>query len=250
MRLLRSALFNFVMWTSVLIYAPLSLFTAPLSYRARYRFISQWPRFHLWLLQRLCRIDYVIEGTEHLPSGAAVVLANHQSTWETLAFNKFFPPQTWVLKRELVWLPFFGWALALLKPIAIDRSAGRKAVDQVVAQGRARLDAGIWVIVFPQGTRVAPGVTRRWGVGGAVLAAKTGYPVVPVAHNAGVFWRRRSFVKHPGTVRVAIGPVIATRGKTPEEINRAAQTWVDAQLARWNSERAPAAAGRLVSGQG
>ena len=251
MRLLRSALFNFIMWGSVLIYAPLSLLTAPLPYRARYGFIAQWPRFHLWLLQRLCRIDYVVEGAEHLPSGPAVVLANHQSTWETLAFTKFFPPQTWVLKRELTWIPLFGWALALLKPIAIDRSAGRRAVDQVVTQGRTRLAQGIWVMVFPEGTRVAPGVARRWGVGGAVLAAETGYPVVPVAHNAGHFWRRRSFIKHPGTVRVAIGPTIATRGKTPEEINRAAQTWVETQMARWKAEpRGPASAVRVKTGSG
>ncbi|MFP5348481.1 MAG: lysophospholipid acyltransferase family protein [Gammaproteobacteria bacterium] len=237
MRLLRSALFNFTMWASVLIYAPLALLTAPLPYRARYRFIAQWPRFHLWTLKHLCRIDHVVEGAEHLPPGPAVVLANHQSTWETLAFTRLFPPQTWVLKRELAWIPLFGWALALLKPIAINRGAGRRAVDQVVTQGRARLGEGIWVMVFPEGTRVAPGATRRWGIGGAVLAAETGYPVVPVAHNAGYFWRRRSFVKHPGTVRVAIGPAIETRGKTPEEINRAAQSWVETQMARWSAEQ-------------
>lgn len=236
MRLLRSALFNFMMWVSVLIYAPLSLLTAPLPYRARYRFIAQWPRFHLWTLKHLCGIDHVVEGAEHLPPGPAVVLAKHQSTWETLAFTRLFPPQTWVLKRELVWIPLFGWALALLKPIAINRGAGRRAVDQVVTQGRARLGEGIWVMVFPEGTRVAPGATRRWGIGGAVLAAETGYPVVPVAHNAGYFWRRRSFVKRPGTVRVAIGPAIETRGKTAEEINRAAQHWVDAQMRRWEPE--------------
>lgn len=240
MRLLRSALFNFMMWTSVLIYAPLSLLTAPLPYRLRYRFIAQWPRFHLWTLKHLCGIDYVVEGAEHLPRGPAVVLAKHQSTWETLAFTRLFPPQTWVLKRELVWIPLFGWALALLKPIAINRGAGRRAVDQVVIQGRARLSEGIWVMVFPEGTRVAPGVTRRWGIGGAVLAAETGYPAVPVAHNAGHFWRRRSFVKRPGTVRVAIGPAIDTRGKTAEEINRAAQNWVEAQMAVW--ENSPSAA--------
>lgn len=237
MRLLRSALFNFIMWASVLVYAPLSLLTAPLPYRLRHGFIVRWAWFQVWMLQRLCRIDHVVEGAAHIPPGAAVVLAKHQSTWETLAFTRIFPAHTWVLKRELMWIPLFGWALALLKPIAIDRGAGRRAIDQVVTQGRARLGAGIWVMVFPEGTRVAPGTTRRWGIGGAVLAAETGYPVVPVAHDAGRFWRRRSFIKHPGTIRVAIGPPIDTRGKAPEEINRVAQAWVEAQLARWEAER-------------
>lgn len=236
MRLLRSALFNAVMWSSVLVYAPLALLTAPLPYAARHRFIMQWPRFHLWLLKPLCGIDHQVEGLVHLPRTPAVILANHQSTWETLGFTQIFPPHTWVLKRELMWLPLFGWALALLKPIAIDRGAGRRAVDQVIAQGRARLAQGMWVVVFPQGTRVAPGATRRWGIGGAVLAAEAGCPVVPVAHDAGYYWRRRGFIKHPGTVRVAIGPPIPTRGRTPEEITRAAQTWIEAQLARWHDD--------------
>lgn len=236
MQLLRSALFNLVMWLSVLIYAPLSLLTAPLPHAARYRFITQWPRFHLWLLKRLCGVDHTVDGLAHLPSSPAVILANHQSTWETLAFTQIFPPHTWVLKRELIWLPLFGWALALLKPIAIDRGAGRRAVDQVIAQGRTRLASGLWIVVFPQGTRVAPGATRRWGIGGTALAAETGCPVIPVAHNAGHYWRRRSFIKHPGVIRVAVGAPIDTRGKTPDEINRVAQAWVEAQLARWEAE--------------
>jgi 1-acyl-sn-glycerol-3-phosphate acyltransferase len=135
-----------------------------------------------------------------------------------------------VLKRELMWIPFFGWALALLHPIAIDRGSGRKAIEQVVAQGRDRLRSGIWVVVFPEGTRVAPGTRRRYGIGGAVLAAETGYPVVPVAHNAGTFWPRRSFFKRPGTVRAVIGPVIESRGKTAEEIRDLAETWIENKM--------------------
>ncbi len=162
----------------------------------------------MFLLKHLCGLDYRVEGREHLPGGAAIILSKHQSAWETIAFQEIFPPQTWVLKRELMWIPLFGWALALLRPIAIDRSAGRKAIEQVIEQGRERLQSGIWVVVFPEGTRVAPGTRKRYGMGGAVLAAETGYPVVPVAHNAGSFWPRRGFLKRPGTVRVVIGPVI------------------------------------------
>jgi 1-acyl-sn-glycerol-3-phosphate acyltransferase len=145
-------------------------------------------------------------------------------------YQEIFPPQTWVLKRELMWIPFFGWALALLHPIAIDRGSGRKAIEQVVAQGRDRLRSGIWVVVFPEGTRVAPGTRRRHGIGGAVLAAETGYPVVPVAHNAGSFWPRRSFFKRPGTVRVVIGPVIEAQGKTAEEIRDLAEKWIENKM--------------------
>ncbi|BAU50148.1 1-acyl-sn-glycerol-3-phosphate acyltransferase [Sulfurifustis variabilis] len=249
MQYLRSALFNLVMWVSVLVYAPLALLTFPFPYARRYRFISRWARFHIWLLRTLCGLDYRVSGREHLPGGAAIVLAKHQSTWETLAFQSIFPAQTWVLKRELMWVPLFGWALALLKPIAIDRGAGRKAVEQVVSQGRERLDAGIWVTVFPEGTRVPPGTRRRWGIGGAMLAAETGYPVVPVAHNAGLYWPRRGFLKRPGTIEVVIGPVIESRGRTPDQIQKLAQEWVEGAMS--SLERVGAAdAPRRVSGRG
>jgi len=233
MQALRSLLFNLVMFSSVLVYAPLSLFTFPLPPLVRYRFISQWARFHVWLLGTLCGLHYRVEGRELLPHHtAAIILAKHQSSWETLAFQQIFPPQVWVLKRELLWLPFFGWALALLDPIAIDRGAGRKAVKQIVDQGRQRLQTGRWVVVFPEGTRMSPGQHRRFGIGGAALAAESGYPVVPVAHNAGQHWPRRGFLKKPGTIRVVIGPAIDSRGKSAEEINRLAEAWVSDTMAQ------------------
>jgi 1-acyl-sn-glycerol-3-phosphate acyltransferase len=208
---LRSLLFNLFLWISVLIYAPLALFTFPFPVRARYAFISGWARMQLWLARWLVGIRYRVEGRQHLPKGAAIVLAKHQSTWETIAFQEILPPQVWVLKRELMWLPLFGWALALLKPIAIDRGAGRKAVEQVIEQGRRR---------------------RRFGIGGAVLAAETGYPVVPIAHNAGSFWPRRKILKKPGTVRVVIGPVIESAGKTAQQITAEAEHWIETEMAR------------------
>lgn len=218
------------MLLSATVYAPLMLPTVVLPFALRYRLISAWARFQLIVLKHLCRLDYRVEGREHLPGGAAIILSKHQSAWETIAFQGIFPPQTWVLKRELLWIPLFGWALALLRPIAIDRSAGRKAIEQVIEQGRERLQSGIWVVVFPEGTRVAPGTRKRYAMGGAVLAAETGYPVVPVAHNAGSFWLRRGFLKRPGTVRVVIGPVIDPRGQTPEAIIKQAEEWIENEM--------------------
>ncbi len=223
------------MFVSVLIYAPLMLPTALLPFPLRYRLISQWARLQAFLLRILCRLDYRVEGLEHLPPGAAIILSKHQSAWETILFQQIFPAQTWVLKRELMWIPLFGWALALMRPIAIDRGAGRKAIEQVIEQGRERLQSGIWVVVFPEGTRVAPGARKRYGIGGAVLAAETGYPVVPVAHNAGSFWLRRGFLKKPGTVRVVIGPAIDPRGKKAEEIIKKAEEWIENRMVELES---------------
>ena len=220
------------MLLSAAVYAPLMLPTVVLPFALRYRLISAWARFQLIVLKHLCRLDYRVEGREHLPGGAAIILSKHQSAWETIAFQGIFPPQTWVLKRELLWIPLFGWALALLRPIAIDRSAGRKAIEQVIEQGRDRLRSGIWVVVFPEGTRVAPGTRKRYATGGAVLAAETGYPVVPVAHNAGSFWPRRGFLKRPGTIRVVIGPVIDGRGQKAEEIIRRTEEWIENKMVK------------------
>ncbi len=218
MLFLRSLLFALGMWLSTLIIAPLAVFTFPFPFATRYAFISQWACFNLWWLRLTCRLDFDVRGRENIPSGNAIVFRKHQSAWETLALQKIFPPQVWLLKRELLWVPFFGWGLAMLEPIAIDRGAGRKAVEQLVRQGKERLADGRWVVIFPEGTRVPPGQTGRYGIGGAVLAAKSGYPVVPVAHNAGEFWPRRGFIKRPGTISVVVGPAIVSRGKTAEMI--------------------------------
>lgn len=227
---LRSALYNLIQWITVSVYATLTALTFPFPLKSRYRFASQWARLQVPLARALCGIRYRVEGREHLPKGPAIILSKHQSAWETMAFQVIFPPHTWVVKRELMWIPFFGWGLAALKPIAIDRGAGRKSVEQIVEQGRARLKEGVWIVVFPEGTRVAPGHRRRYGIGGAALAAATGYPVVPVAHNAGTFWPRRGFLKKPGTIRVVIGPTIHTHGKSAEEINKRAEEWIEGKM--------------------
>jgi 1-acyl-sn-glycerol-3-phosphate acyltransferase len=177
----------------------------------------------------LCGVRWRLEGREHLPAAPSVILAKHQSAWETLAFQQIFPPQVHVLKRELLWLPFFGWGLALMSPIPIDRGRGLAALRQIARRGKQRLAQGFWVVVFPEGTRVKPGQRRRYQLGGAWLAAASGAPVVPVAHNAGRVWPRNSFLKYPGEVTVRIGPPIGSEGRAPEDINALAEMWIETQ---------------------
>ena len=154
----------------------------------------------------------------------------HSSAWETIAQLILFPRQVWVMKRQLLWVPFFGWALAVFNPIAIDRRGGRRAVGQVLRQGQQRLAEGHWVMIFPEGTRVAPGERRRYGLSGALLAAMTELPVIPVTHNAGDFWPRRGVLKRPGTIRMVIGPPIEAAGRSPRDVNRDVEAWIETTL--------------------
>jgi len=196
----------------------------------RYRVSRYWSQFNLWWLRVTCRIDYQISGAEHIPDRPVIVMAKHQSTWETLFLHQYLPPVAWVIKRELLWLPFFGWGLALLRPIAINRQAGASAVKQVIRQGVEHLRQGQWVLIFPEGTRVAPGIRKRYGMGGAVLAAHSGYPILPVALNAGEFWPRGCFLKRPGTVRVAFGPLIDSEGRSAHELNQQVEHWIETTM--------------------
>ncbi|MEX2577229.1 MAG: lysophospholipid acyltransferase family protein, partial [Halofilum sp. (in: g-proteobacteria)] len=179
----------------------------------RYQMARSWCAVSIWALRLICGVRWRVEGREHLPDEPVIFFSKHQSTWETLALVMLLPPQVHVLKRELLWIPFFGWGLAAIRPIAIDRSGGHAAVEQLVGQGRQRLASGRCVMVFPEGTRVLPGHSVRYRMGGAVLAAETGAKVVPLAHNAGELWPRHSFLKWPGEITVAIGPPIETTGK-------------------------------------
>jgi 1-acyl-sn-glycerol-3-phosphate acyltransferase len=166
------------------------------------------------------------------------VLAKHQSAWETIAFEVFLPPQVWVLRRSLLRVPFFGWGLAMMSPIAIDRSAGRQALKQTLEQGRDRLARGFWIIIFPEGTRIAPGQRGKYQVGGAWLAVRTGAPVVPIAHNAGQLWRKNAVLKFPGTITVSIGRPIDPSGLTPGELNRRVEDWIESETLRLPAPRA------------
>ena len=224
---LRSLAFSIGFLVTLVIIAAVGMLTVFLPYRQRYAFLTLWGRMNIAWLRWTCGVGFRVEGRENIPDGPAIVLSRHESTWETLAFQQIFPAQVYVLKRELLWLPLFGWALALLKPIAIDRGAGRRAVQQVIGQGLDRLAQGLWIVVFPEGTRLAPGERRRFGVGGALLAERSGCPVVPVAHNAGDFWPRRRFVKRSGEIRVLIGEPIESKGKSAVEINAITQRWIE-----------------------
>jgi 1-acyl-sn-glycerol-3-phosphate acyltransferase len=224
-------LFTLFLFVSVPFYGAVALLTAPLPRRYTYGVALAWVDSVLWLLRVLCHLDYRVEGREHLPTRSCVVLLKHSSAWETLAQLRIFPPQTWVLKRELMWVPVLGWVLWLLKPIAIDRRGGGAAVQQVLAQGKARLAEGIWVMIFPEGTRMPVGETRRYGMSGVLLAQAAGLPLVPVTHNAGYFWPRRGWLKRPGTVRVVIGPPLETQGVEPRLVNERAQHWIESTLA-------------------
>jgi 1-acyl-sn-glycerol-3-phosphate acyltransferase len=229
---LGSVAFTLIMFLTVPIYALIVFLCAWGSYGTRFIGVRWWINTTLFLLEKLCRLDYVVEGYENLPADNCVVLMKHSSAWETIAQMKIFPRQTWVLKRELMWTPFLGWALRLLQPIAIDRRGGRSAVQQVVEQGKSRLAEGFWVVIFPEGTRVPAGQTKRYGLGGALLAIAAGCPVVPVAHNAGDYWPRRRWLKRPGTIRVVIGPPIETGARDPRDVNSEAQAFIESALER------------------
>lgn len=215
---------------STIVWALVAMLTIPLSYRQRYWWITRWTHFNLWVLERVCRIEVDVQGIEHIPPGGGIVLCKHQSTWETLALQRWFSPQTWVLKRELLRLPLFGWAISLLQPIAIDRGGAAKALRQLVQQGSERLSEGRWVVIFPEGTRMQPGQAGRYHLGGALLAERTGATVVPVAHNAGRFWGRGRFLKYPGVIQVRIGPPIHSDNRKAAEIMRLAEEWIEGQM--------------------
>jgi 1-acyl-sn-glycerol-3-phosphate acyltransferase len=211
-------------------YSIVALATFPLPRLARYRVISGWSHAMVWLAKHILGIDYRVLGRENLPKNPAVILSKHQSTWETLAFQVIFPPQVLVLKRELLWIPFFGWGLALTSPIAIDRSSGVQALKRMAELGRERLAQGFWIAIFPEGTRVQPGRKGKYHPGGAWLAVHCGAPVVPVAHNAGLLWGRKAFLKRPGTVTVEIGAPIDVRAHTPESLNAAVEEWIEGRM--------------------
>ncbi len=218
--------------SSTVFFALLSPFLLPFGFAIRFRVITKWTVFNVWWLRLTCGLDYRVVGREHLDNcGPAVVMPKHESTWETMALQRIIPPQAWVLKRELLRVPFFGWGMAMLHPIAIDRTAGRKAMAQLVRQGGDRLKRGIWVVVFPEGTRVAPGTTGDYKIGGVILAIRNGRPIIPIAHNAGDFWPRHSFVKRPGTIEVRIGPPIATVGRDAEAVLAEVKEWIERNCA-------------------
>ncbi len=230
-RCIGSVLFTGYLFLSVAVYGIVALLFGFVSRQLSYSVAVAWAGSVLYLLKILCRLDYVVEGAEHLDRDNCVVLQKHSSSWETIAQFRIFPLQTWVLKRELLWAPILGWVIRGYRPIAIDRKAGRAAVEQVIAQGQARLEQGYWVMIFPEGTRVAAGQVRRFGLSGALLAIAAGRAIIPVAHNAGEFWPRRGWLKRPGTIRVIIGAPIETVGRDPRDLTNEVQQWIETTVA-------------------
>jgi 1-acyl-sn-glycerol-3-phosphate acyltransferase len=234
MLFLRSLLFFIGQAITAPIFTLVALLAMPLNPILRNDLISGWARSMLWWLKVTCNISHEITGLENITDKPTIILSKHQSAWETLAFQAIFPTQVYVLKRELLWIPIFGWGLAMSSPIAIDRSAGREALKKLVANGQARLDRGFWVVIFPEGTRITPGERSKYHIGGAWLASHTKTPVLPVAHNAGEYWAKNTFIKKPGVIKIHIGKPIQTAGLKADALNHQVENWIEAEMLSLN----------------
>lgn len=221
----RNFLFYLGLIPATIIFAILGTLFFFLPFKLRYYLIIRWSHFFIFWAKITCGIRYAVVGKENIPTKNVIIFSNHQSMWETIFFQVLFPEQCWVLKKELLTIPFFGWGLALLDPIAIDRKHFN-SVKALIQQGKERLEKGRWVIIFPEGTRVAPNKEHRYSRSGAALAEATGYPILPIAHNAGLYWPRGFFIKKPGIIRIVIGPIIASKGKTASELNAGVEQWI------------------------
>ena len=232
MILLRAILFYAGLSLATIVFFPIAFLLYPFPLRLRFQVMSRWAIVNLWWLGVVCGLKHQVEGLENIPQHASIIMCKHQSAWETLALQLIFPAQVWILKRELLWIPIYGWALAAMQPIAIDRSSVIRSVRHIVTEGCKRLQEGLWVVIFPEGTRVTPGERGRYQPGGGMLAEKAGCPVVPVAHNSGYFWPRNSFKKWPGTITMVIGPPIDSRGKAAEDIMNQVEDWIESTVDR------------------
>lgn len=233
---IRSLIFSIYSTLAIVFFGVLVSLAVVLPLRYRHVIIRCFLRLTIFMLKIICHIDYQIEGLKHIPKHRnGIVLSKHQSTWETFFLPLIFHQPVIIVKRELFWVPFFGWGLAVSDPIAINRKNKSSAMQQIIRQGKKRLDAGRWVLVFPEGTRIPSGTVGHYKLGGARLAAATGYPVLPIAHNAGRFWPRRGFIKQPGTVRLVIGPLIESEGQTAEQIMQRAKDWIENTMLRIDS---------------
>jgi 1-acyl-sn-glycerol-3-phosphate acyltransferase len=231
MLFIRSLLFAVIMFIATVVWAFVCFAVAPLPYTKRYYVTSRWNEFIIWLAKVLCGIRYQIKGYENLPDRPVILLSKHQSAWETIFLLCKMPrPLVFVLKKELIYIPLFGWALALLRMIAIDRKNGKDAFAQVAKQGARRLKDGQWIIMFPEGTRIPVGQAGKYKGGGARLAVETHTEVVPIALNAGECWPKNSFIKKPGLVTVSIGKPISSRGLTPTELMQQVENWIESEM--------------------
>lgn len=207
-----------------------------------YRAGRVWRLGMQWGVENLLGIRPRVIGLENMPKEPCVILAKHQSAWETMTVQDLVPKGAFcvfVLKKELLSIPLLGWGLAAMKMISIDRAAGKDALDQVVTQGRERLQQGFYVVLFPEGTRVPPGEKRRYKPGGAYLATHVGCKVVPVAHDAGELWPRQAFLKKSGSITMSVGPAFDATGMSEQEVNRRAEEWIEGEMHRISPHRYP-----------
>ncbi len=239
MILLRSLLYFIAMVITVVVFGSfIALFGGLFGLAFSDRWATRWGKTNLWLQQMICGLRYEIEGFDNLPAKACIIMSKHQSTWETMALRGILPArQSWVLKKELMQIPLFGAGLRFVKSIPIDRAAGRRAVLEVIKQGKQRLAEDRYVIIFPEGTRTAPGQRKKYGMGGALLAERSGIDVIPIAHNAGVYWRRRGVKKYPGTIRLIVGPPIHTAGRKAGDIMQDIEGWIEEHQLELPTER-------------
>jgi len=227
---IRALLFYLGLFVLTPIFSVLAVLLLPINNVTRSRIASGWAYAVMFWLKVTCNLTFVVRGKEYIPNQPSVILSKHQSAWETIALQTIFPPQVWVMKRELMLIPFMGWAFWALNAIPIDRSAGREALKKLVENGKDRLARGLWVVIFPEGTRTAPDTRGKYHIGGAWLASHTGTAIVPVAHNAGRFWRKNSIIKHPGTITVVIGPPIETAGLKADAVNQLVENWIESTM--------------------
>jgi len=233
MTTLRSILYMLFLSITIILYGlPTSILGWILPSRLVLKASQHWGKINLQALKLICGLGCRVQGKENLPSSTCIVLCKHQSAWEIIALRALLPPgNTWVVKRELLWVPLFGWALVALRPIMIDRDNAHRSLQQLLEQGKYWLDKGHWITIFPEGTRVASGERRHYNRGGAMLARKTGYPILPIAHNAGVFWRRRDLKKYPGEITLVIGKPLNPKGLSATEINQRIEEWIEGTVA-------------------
>ncbi|WP_343728698.1 lysophospholipid acyltransferase family protein [Duganella sp.] len=228
---LRSLIFTIVMVVSTVLWSLVCFAASPLPYRQRFYITSRWNVFIIWCLRVICGIRYEVRGRENLPDAQAILLSKHQSAWETIFLLPNMPrPLVFVFKKEILYIPFFGWAMALLRMIPIDRKQGKNAFQEVVRHGKRRLAQGLWIIMFPEGTRIPVGKTGKYKSGGTRLAIETGSVVVPIAHNSGECWPKNSFIKRPGLVTVSIGKPISPEGQTPDGLMQQVENWIESEM--------------------
>lgn len=228
---LRSLLFFLLMTILTVVWSFACILFAPFPYARRYYLTARWNVVVIWMAKVICGIRYQVKGMENFPDAPAIVLSKHQSAWETIFLLPMTPrPLVFVFKKSLTYIPFFGWGIALLRMIPIDRSKGRDAFAQVVVQGRKRLADGQWIIMFPEGTRIPVGQTGKYKNGGTRLAVETNTLVVPIAHNAGECWPKNSFIKKPGLITVSIGKPIYPENLDSTELMNKVENWIESEM--------------------